>query len=634
MDYSFTQARGSLMLVENVAGVRIPRALNTLLAGIGPVGGAFAMMLPLVGVVAAVAIVEKLIAKHKEMAEETAAIGQAENNLGATIENVFNSLDEKLLRAGIKSDELRGDHLAAVKKELQLIDMQSMGEIAHEFDVLGKAADAVFTQLKAHWYEWGDGSDHAKASLKQFQSQYELLLATKKPGDANKLLNDEIAAEQHILDLQKDAQDYYNATKAGKAGDLAKYTTAITELNTQGLGFSAKEVESQKDLLDILNAQLRVRAEVNTTAGVEKGNVGAEESKRQTEEHRKMIEAIVADDKRLADEQTKVLEGEAKENEAFYRNVESQLKKSEEEKTKIIRESFIDKANAEREAADGDLKIAIEGAKEEEKLALQHAKSLFAIHQIGAWDLRDAEIKASQEATTAELQAVDIDIKNLNKGDERYLTELQKFENKKKQIVAKGAADVTAINKIADDAAVTEIRNAQTKMEESISSNIAKSIVANKSLAQSFRQMGEQMAETMLANLIMAELFHQKHKLIDAKGAYTGVLHTDVESGMPHILAEVDAISAFAGVMAMEQGGKIPGDSGAVPIIGHAGEYVIDRSLTQKLESNTSQSQNHTFNFAPVVHAIDTEGVDNMLKKHAVVFQRHVASTMRRMHRS
>jgi hypothetical protein len=37
--------------------------------------------------------------------------------------------------------------------------------------------------------------------------------------------------------------------------------------------------------------------------------------------------------------------------------------------------------------------------------------------------------------------------------------------------------------------------------------------------------------------------------------------------------------------------------------------------------------------YAPQIHAVDATGVDAMLSKHASVFQRHIAATMRRMNK-
>src|SRR5205085_1292791 len=136
---------------------------------------------------------------------------------------VLNGLNEKLLQAGIRADELNGNHLAALNKELELIDHQSMSELVRAFDTVAKAADLTFTQLKTSWYQWGVGSAGAKASLEQFKTQYDALIAQGKDKDATALLDAKVEREEHILALQKQQKDNQVVTGTqGTHGDYAK----------------------------------------------------------------------------------------------------------------------------------------------------------------------------------------------------------------------------------------------------------------------------------------------------------------------------------------------------------------------------------------------------------------------------
>src|SRR5579862_9931492 len=66
VDFSMREARGSMMLLGEEIGVHIPRHLQALIAELPGVGVAFAEMLPLVGVIAAIGIIAKLIEKSDE----------------------------------------------------------------------------------------------------------------------------------------------------------------------------------------------------------------------------------------------------------------------------------------------------------------------------------------------------------------------------------------------------------------------------------------------------------------------------------------------------------------------------------------------------------------------------------------
>ena len=93
--------------------------------------------------------------------------------------------------------------------------------------------------------------------------------------------------------------------------------------------------------------------------------------------------------------------------------------------------------------------------------------------------------------------------------------------------------------------------------------------------------------------------------------------------------------AAFASVMSFEVGGKIPGE-GPVPIVGHGGETVVTKALTDRVEAserNPAGAAGMNVHFSPTIHAVDATGVDAMLSKHASVFQRHIQGVMRRMNR-
>ena len=86
--------------------------------------------------------------------------------------------------------------------------------------------------------------------------------------------------------------------------------------------------------------------------------------------------------------------------------------------------------------------------------------------------------------------------------------------------------------------------------------------------------------------------------------------------------------------MAFEQGGKIPGVDGAVPIIGHAGETVVTKALTDRVEQAEGKKTAGTTHihptFAPQIHAFDAEGVDRVLEEHQEKFHKAFAKFARR----
>ena len=112
-----TEARGSIMLLSEEVGVHLPRHLTTLLAQIPGLSGAFAAMLPIVGVVAAIAVIEKLVAAHNAAKE---AMLTAMEEIGAKDATVLGDLNEKLNQSKLKFLELADDGAgqAAIKLDM------------------------------------------------------------------------------------------------------------------------------------------------------------------------------------------------------------------------------------------------------------------------------------------------------------------------------------------------------------------------------------------------------------------------------------------------------------------------------------------------------------------------------------
>src|SRR5580704_3311231 len=57
---SISEGRGGLMLLEDAVGIRLPRHLNSLLAKMPGVAGAFSAMLPIAGVAVAIKVIAEL----------------------------------------------------------------------------------------------------------------------------------------------------------------------------------------------------------------------------------------------------------------------------------------------------------------------------------------------------------------------------------------------------------------------------------------------------------------------------------------------------------------------------------------------------------------------------------------------
>ena len=153
--YSMGESRHSVMLLGEEFGVHLPRALTSFIAGLGPVGPALEMAFPFLAIAVGATLLLEHLVKVREEAEKAA---NAQTNFGTTMSKSLTGIDDKLLHTGIQIDELTGNHMAALSKELELIDHASLNDLMQELETLAKAADASFAQIKTSWYQFGAGS--------------------------------------------------------------------------------------------------------------------------------------------------------------------------------------------------------------------------------------------------------------------------------------------------------------------------------------------------------------------------------------------------------------------------------------------------------------------------------------------
>ena len=282
-----TEARHGVMLLGEEFGVHLPRALTSFIASLGPVGAAMEAAFPFLAIIVGATLLLEHLAKMREEAEK---LTQNQTRFETAANNAFNALDEKLLSAGIKADELRKDHLGALHKQLELIDKQSLDELVHSFNIVAKAADVVFAELKSHWYTMGIGSAGAQHALESFQTQYERLISLGKDKEASDLLAGTRASAEHILAMQKQflsSQAQYGngvLNAPTQTGDRAKVEEALQVLKKAGLGTTEKEVQAQEQLVQALGDAVKLEGKVAELKKLQQGNARTVTGKEVTNE--------------------------------------------------------------------------------------------------------------------------------------------------------------------------------------------------------------------------------------------------------------------------------------------------------------------------------------------------------------
>jgi hypothetical protein len=277
---STREAREGVMLLGEQFGVHLPRALSSFVASLGPVGEAMEAAFPFLAIATLAGILIEHLAKMHEAGEKLTA---SQISFGTAANNAFNSLDQKLLQAQIRSDELKGNHLGALQKQLELIDKQSMADLAKQFADLSKEADGVFEGLKTSWYQFGSGSVGAKHALSEFSAEYQMLLSQGKAGEAADLLKGtRESAEKSLASLQKAAaqsqavQDMIPKGGMAGTGSLLSIVSAVHGAKMKGV---QDEIAAQQQLLSVLNDQGTAQSKIADIAKVDKSNDTAQAGK-------------------------------------------------------------------------------------------------------------------------------------------------------------------------------------------------------------------------------------------------------------------------------------------------------------------------------------------------------------------
>lgn len=228
---SMMEARHGVMLLAEEFGIHLPRALTMFVSSIGPIGAAMEAAFPFLAIVVGATLLLEHLAKLQEESEKLA---QDQLALGTAVNNAFGALNDKIIQAQQRADELRNDHLGALQKQLQLIDHQSMNELVQAFENVAKAADVVLKDLEGHWYSIGAGSTGATNALKDFQARYENLLSQGKSEEASGLLKGTLGQWQKVLNALKEyrANSGSLLSTAPEGADDSKRIRYFTNINS------------------------------------------------------------------------------------------------------------------------------------------------------------------------------------------------------------------------------------------------------------------------------------------------------------------------------------------------------------------------------------------------------------------
>lgn len=674
---NMTEARHGVMLLSEEFGIHVPRALATFVASMGPVGAAMEAAFPFLAIIALAGLLVEHLKKLKEEGEKLAA---SEEKYITVTSNVFANLEQKLLEAGIRADELSGDHLGALRKQLELIDRASLRDLIQSFEEVAKAANEVFGPLQAHWYNFGSGSAGAKNSLESFRREYEGLIRVGKEAAATDLLAEKIQREERILELQKQAAANKNSTNlAGfdQSGDHNKYVEAFQELSKLKVGYTDKEIEAQRILVSALNDQMTVENKIASLKQAQKGNARtatgktiegeddkaskmhddiakgeeADAQKAWEDNYRRALEALQQNERekieatergsalRLAAIDAAIKEEDSKglQETGFYRQLLTQrvetVRQMSEEERKL-------KADAGKEEADHTLKmgeLSLNAEREQGTLRLsgRHVRLAEAL---------SLDMKFENDEYALKMTAFAHQLAALDKNAKDYDNKVKAIQNRQEEMTKQHEAKIGQIKDRAAKEQEMTTRQSLARMENGFAQSFISIVQGHQTFAGMMQSIAGNIAQSVLEGAIAEKNGLESTKLDEAKAAarkmYLAGTHFPFPTNV--VMAPLLGAMGFAAMMAFNEGGVVPGQGNTdiVPAMLTPGESVLPKGLTESL-TNAARSGNlggkgdtHVhIHHSPTINALDSAGMERALKKHAEVIARHVNAEIRRTNR-
>ena len=674
--YSMGEARHSVQLLSEEFGLHLPRGVTSFLASLGPVGAAMEAAFPFLAIaVGATFLIEKLT----KLGDEAAKSGKEWTAISEDVSKWGENSRKELLDVQIQLDKLNGDKLKELQDTLKKIDLTTLEHLKSEFDGVSKKADEAFTKMRSGWLMTQIGMGNGVADVQEmFASAMDKINADLAKGDQKQLASDLKAASDQMWNLAAPTYDLVQRLHE------AHNETGATRISAD---------EHYQALLKAHGVMVGMTKELTDQEKIEKGKAALATASitpihdatdpRVAAERKKDLAGYMETAKQKAAATEKLAEEEVAANDAFTRYLADEYRKRTELAFQVAEQQHA----ASTKANDEEVKNA-ESTRKISQMVLSSGASAYLIskqaEQAGIRALLEKEqtdLQAAHQREVAEQQGFISQMQGLaasSSGKEQVSALAQAAQAQDKltasarqynEELARTNAAITssdlASQKLNNTWALFfhqtssqlqsltstlsgEFQQAIKKTFDGFGQGVAKSIVEGKSLGSSMRQVAREMTESMIEHLVQwgAQDVISKLTMKGAAATLAGANATASFAAAPWPIdmgAPAFGASAMASALAFEQGGIVPGigRGDTVPAVLTPGEGVIEKKVMDQLVSNAkfgrSGSGNgdvHVHHHATYnVHAIDADGVHQMLREHGDKFTNHAVNTLRKMNR-
>ncbi|MGH9503826.1 MAG: hypothetical protein ACRD20_13315 [Terriglobales bacterium] len=386
-EHSFGSLRTQIGLVDNTIRGNFTNALADVtraLSSMGLVAQGLNFAASVAGLILLVELVSKITAEIEEYAHHADEVAAAWEKVDNVQRKALESLEENLIRAQIKVDELTGKHLEALRLKLELIDHASLQGLAAALDKIAQEADKAFLAMDRNWlakfFASSEGSAAAKGEFDKLSKSIQDALTTRTPkafADAMTLVDDQIKkADEQLGKLEQKQKDFKPFVVGG---------------TFQAPGPDPTEIHAWEELKQRVEAYKVAIQEAQKAEEQEKKAAGIEDRKKAEQDASRAAEA------------------------AF----------------KIYKDIFVARQAMEKELekqASGDAKIDESRLKEQLKLeddAAKHHLEMLRQQEQAAQAVLDGEIKAEEDADNRKAELLRMQYDKGLTGGQQYLAKLK-----------------------------------------------------------------------------------------------------------------------------------------------------------------------------------------------------------------
>jgi hypothetical protein len=608
VEYSMMEARHGVMMLGETFGVHLPRGLTTFIASLGPVGAAMEAAFPFLAIILGATLLIEHLTKIGEAAEKAADAG---HKLDDDLAMGLNKARERMIDSEIEIRKLAGEpawDLLAQKLKLKEADegLENVQRLDRAISELLKAHGAT-----SNWnpFNWLDHSDDIVNKAKSLQEQ---MRGAKTNESQATVLNDALAVQSKILEQMKGQTDVSGAQLKNQQAyvDFLKQ-----EADTLGALAHADRNDERAQKMDRTNKEDADQAKLYETQ-----QRGLEQRRRAEEQYSKSVAEI---HKKQADESVK----EANEEYAATNAVMKEVFDQQKEQARLGEEMA-------KEEADHSKKMAALNLQEEQEQTKEQVK----VHKSRSQQILDEQIAGENADYQAQMRAYETELGALDRFSKEYEVKKKQLQDKEEELEKAHQNKLTQIQLQAEEERNQRILAAENKFESSIAAGMAKVLTGHESAAKMLMSLGNQVAAGLMENAIKSVLANNYTKESDAAAAARKAYLEGQKIGGPAgtIVGSAMAAMAFASVMAFAEGGVVPGveKGDVVPAMLTPGETVIPKQMSENLKNAAqapSQPANH-FHINPTyhLHALDHDGMGDLLERHSDVITEHVHNSLRR----